>query len=700
MCSFCYCEPVLTLAWHPKGTSSRFALRAQSVPPISALDYGNEDRVQYTYDDKGRVLSATYEDGDTVRYAYDNSGTLATVSDSASGIKATYGYDYVGRLSVYKEQGGDNSLTLDYSYYVSNKQLKTLREVINGHVRGASYIYDDDTRLTSYQKANGKRAYTYDGFDRVSGYTTTYKNTGGTFGTVLTTGFTFASSAVSTTSSRVSGLRQTATGLDTTYSYTYDANGNILSVSDGTNTTSYVYDSANQLVRENNQAGGFTHIWVYDNAGNIQSRSEYAYTTGTIGEALDTVVYSYGDSQWRDLLTGYDGRNITSDTIGNMLSDGIRSYTWEHGRQLATVTQNGVTWQNTYNADGLRTKRTDGTNTYEYVYYGGLLQYMEHNGQAVYFTHAPDGTPMGMLTEGNAYFYITNLQGDVVGILNSSGQVVVQYTYDAWGNPLSCTGTLATTIGTLNPIRYRGYVYDTETQLYYLQSRYYDPEIGRFINADAFTSTGQGFTGNNMFAYCGNNPVNYVDPTGEFLQAFVDGFNQALKEASEVFAVALGVSQVDSLAPGPADVVAVGIAIGGLLYCIGRSIDNIASTASATKTKKPSSRTYSVYFLQDQNGIIQYVGRVADSGYVARMSYHFATRGLTPAKRVSGLSYFEARGLEEIGMIECHTINPSNPKNNQIHGIGINNINGGAYMAAATSYLFNRAENWLLELIS
>jgi len=480
---------------------------------LSALDYGNEDRVQYSYDDRGRVLSATYEDGDTVHYSYDNSGTLATVTDSASGIKATYGYDYVGRLSVYEEQGGDNSLTLDYSYYVSNKQLKTLREVINGHVRGASYIYDDDTRLTSYQKANGKRAYTYDGFDRVSGYTTTYEN-GGSFGTVLTTGFTFASSAVSTTSGRVSGLRQTASGFDTTYSYTYDANGNILSVSDGTNTTSYVYDSANQLVRENNQAGGFTHIWVYDNAGNIQSRSEYAYTTGTIGEALDTVVYNYGGSQWGDLLTGYDGRDITSDTIGNMLSDGVRSYTWEHGRELATVTQNGVTWQNTYNADGLRTKRAGGSNTYEYVYYGGSLQYMEYNGQAVYFTHAPDGTPMGMLTEGNAYFYITNLQGDVVAILNSSGQVVVQYTYDAWGNLLSTTGSLASTIGALNPIRYRGYVYDPETGLYYLQSRYYDPEIGRFINADAFVSTGQGLTGNNMFAYCGNNPVTYEDDSG------------------------------------------------------------------------------------------------------------------------------------------------------------------------------------------
>ncbi len=90
----------------------------------------------------------------------------------------------------------------------------------------------------------------------------------------------------------------------------------------------------------------------------------------------------------------------------------------------------------------------------------------------------------------------------------------MEYTYDAWGNILSITGSLANSIGKLNPLRYRGYVYDNETGLYYLQSRYYDPELGRFISADGFTSTGQGFIGNNMFAYCGNNPVISADFTG------------------------------------------------------------------------------------------------------------------------------------------------------------------------------------------
>ena len=131
------------------------------------------------------------------------------------------------------------------------------------------------------------------------------------------------------------------------------------------------------------------------------------------------------------------------------------------------------------------------------------------------------------VTYGNAtYYYITNVQGDVTGILNSDGALVVSYTYDAWGNQLSCTGDDAATLGTYNPLRYRSYTYDQETGLYYLQSRYYDPELGRFINADAFTTTGQGLLGNNMFAYCGNNPVNCTDPTGMFWKGIGNFFSK------------------------------------------------------------------------------------------------------------------------------------------------------------------------------
>ena len=100
--------------------------------------------------------------------------------------------------------------------------------------------------------------------------------------------------------------------------------------------------------------------------------------------------------------------------------------------------------------------------------------------------------------------------------MNQSGNQLVAYTYDAWGNVLTTTGSSAGSLGKYNPLRYRGYVYDVETKLYYLQSRYYNPEWGRFINADALVSTGQGLLGNNMFAYCGNNPVLFYDPHGHF----------------------------------------------------------------------------------------------------------------------------------------------------------------------------------------
>ena len=120
---------------------------------------------------------------------------------------------------------------------------------------------------------------------------------------------------------------------------------------------------------------------------------------------------------------------------------------------------------------------------------------------------------------GSIYYYVTNLQGDVIAILDSSGTAVVEYTYDAWGKPLATTGNMANTLGIHNPLRYRGYVYDRETGLYYLQSRYYNPEWGRFISSDGLSYLGANgdLTAYNLYAYCSNNPVNCFDPNGHFV---------------------------------------------------------------------------------------------------------------------------------------------------------------------------------------
>ena len=275
-------------------------------------------------------------------------------------------------------------------------------------------------------------------------------------------------------------------------------------------------DKANQLIREDNQAANKTWTWEYDNAGNILSRKEYTYTTGELGSATSRVNYTYGNSNWGDLLTAYNGQSITSDSIGNMLSDGTWTYTWKHGRELAAMSDGSDTWEFTYNADGLRTKRTNGTTTYNYVYNGSSLSQMTVGTHMLNFAYDASGSPMAVTYDGVTYYYATNLQGDIIAILDGSGNAVVQYTYDAWGKLLSTSGGMATTLGEHNPLRYRGYVYDPESSLYYLQSRYYDPELGRFINGDDYVSTGQGLLSKNAFAYCFNNPICYDDKNGAF----------------------------------------------------------------------------------------------------------------------------------------------------------------------------------------
>ena len=147
----------------------------------------------------------------------------------------------------------------------------------------------------------------------------------------------------------------------------------------------------------------------------------------------------------------------------------------------------------------------------------------------LYYLYDETGSPLGMQyrTSNYAsgtfdfYFFEKNLQGDIVAVYNSNGKKICTYTYDAWGN---CTTTRASGITSLesqiassyNPFRYRGYYYDTQTGFYYLQSRYYNPEWGRFLNVDGYISTGSGLLGQNMFVYANNNPIMFSDPTGEF----------------------------------------------------------------------------------------------------------------------------------------------------------------------------------------
>ena len=340
--------------------------------------------------------------------------------------------------------------------------------------------------------------------------------------------------------SATSLLSTYANGSDAKYNYDYDANGNITGIWRGntsfTNASekySYVYDSANQLVRENlyygsGNSSNATITYEYDIWGNLLNKKIYAYTVGTLGTARETVPYAYTNSAWKDQLTSYDGESITYDASGNPTNYLGATLVWE-GQRLKSYTPKDASsgransYVYSYDENGIRTRKTIGSTVTDYYYNGTLLMgtvktTTNSDGSTttskLRFSYDANGKVVAVNYNGNYYYYLRNAQSDIVKLIDKTGATVVEYRYDSWGKLLSTSGSLASTLGKNNPFRYRGCVYDEETGFYYLQSRYYNPEVGRFISSDVLLSTGQGVLGHNAYAYCGNNPIVREDTQG------------------------------------------------------------------------------------------------------------------------------------------------------------------------------------------
>ena len=200
--------------------------------------------------------------------------------------------------------------------------------------------------------------------------------------------------------------------------------------------------------------GNDTLTYTYDNGGNILSVKQN-------GETIKT--YTYGDSEWKDLLTEYNGQTISYDGIGNPILYRGKTLNWQNGRRLVGLTENGNTIAYAYDADGNRICKTVNGITTEYILIDGTLTGQITGQDKLVFLYDESGTKYGFTYNGATYYYNQNLQGDVIGIFDSTGTEVVQYAYDEWGKLLSVTGQLASTVGQINPIRYRGYYYDNET---------------------------------------------------------------------------------------------------------------------------------------------------------------------------------------------------------------------------------------------
>ncbi len=486
--------------------------------------YGNNTlTVDYEYDDHDRLTTMTYNDVTKATWAYTARGQLGRYYDAGEGKTWYYSYDDIGRLIRADASDGswfstgyndlDQNTSLSYSFDTTGQ----------GNV---NYSYDTLNRPETVSFSSGSlgsnSAYlvtnAYDTLSRLSERSYNVTGTGYSDGTV-SYGYVDWSSQNDRTTTTVKSISYSynTTGLSIpNLQYSYDTAGNITYIKDGSGNTleHYVYDSRNQLTRNDSVTQNKSFTYSYDAAGNIILRKEYAYTTGTLGTATATYNYTYGDSDWGDLLTNYNGNAITYDAIGNRKTYNGYTYTWQ-GRQLTGISNSSNSYSYTYNADGIRTSKTvNGTTTTFFLNGTQILAQKKGDSDISWFFYDSTGTRVGMIRGSYVFYYVYNLQGDVVGLMNAAtGNIVAKYSYDAWGN---CTVTNASgwTVGNNNPFRYRGYYYDVESGFYYLQSRYYDPAICRFINADGLASTGQGFIGTNMFAYCLNNPVNGRDPSG------------------------------------------------------------------------------------------------------------------------------------------------------------------------------------------
>ena len=219
--------------------------------------------------------------------------------------------------------------------------------------------------------------------------------------------------------------------------------------------------------------------------------------------------------------------------LGNPVVYKGNTFVWEQGRKLASGTMDGKSFSYRYDGNGMRYKKTVSGKTTEYYLDGSqiLAEYREAEQSTIIYIYDVSGIA-GMIYKGQCYYFDKNQLGDIVGIYNESGQKVGEYVYDAWGNILYKSGSMAD----INPFRYRGYYYDVETGFYYLQTRYYDPTICRFINADNYELVADLASSMqlNMYAYCGNNPIMYTDPTGEFWDT-IGGWFVVLGEGVEWF---------------------------------------------------------------------------------------------------------------------------------------------------------------------
>ena len=616
---------------------------------LKQIKYANGDYMKATYNSIGQMMSETWYNQSDVeiaryKYAYDVQGNIVRSIDMTQRREYNYTYEE-GRLIRATESeiasiDGEIILqktlinTIRYYYDNEGKLLKKVLMPEGGTEQTIFYDAGEDNTVakfnvngrtvTAHSKTDSFGRKVFDEIQLGTGFVSRqfYYHTGNV--SPLHTVYEKVKSAPTTHL-----VSQITLSDDTTLLYAYDNEERITHVTeitarDGnlqTNTTHYSYDALGQLTEEmvNNVP---VNTVTYDNYGNIQTKNGKQY--------------SY-HATWRDLLICYDGQEITYDHQGNPLSYLGHTLTWEKGRQLKSY--DGYTY--TYNANGIRTSKTVNGATHNYVLDGTKILRETWNGNVLTPLYDNEDSVLGILYNNTPYYFQKNLQGDVIAILDQNAQVVVRYSYDAWGMPTILQDSSDCFLAITNPYLYRSYYFDFETLKYYLQSRYYDPVVGRFINADeaVFAATfGDCVLENNLFQYGLNNPTKNIDANGYSAAAayYVSSTMVTQMAALSAAGTSLVISLKSLLAMLWNVFVVVGlllVAIAAIVY-ICKSITTIynkikseAKEKNKDKYKKHKDKicVYVLTKTADPINSVFYVGRTKNT--VARYAHHKRTKG-------------------------------------------------------------------------
>ena len=481
---------------------------------LRQTDYANGISVRYTYDYLDRLQKMEVLRNKEIVYSYkliyDRNGQVRRkeVGGDQTCIW-TYDYDLIGRLGTAVSNQGEQR-TYQYD---ANGNVSGIKRICAGTTQTTTYTFDKDDREVSLKDDSAVISRTYDIYGRRS---VSDRGNG-----VFKTTYKYAANAEKQSVNRVEAVENKGKAIR----YTYDNNGNVKTIHDEAGTTIYQYDTLQRLLREDNARLKKTIIYDRDGGGNVTQKKIYPFNTGDVSgsQPEKTIIYTYA-SGWKDQMIMADGQEICYDASGNMTEYQGNQYSWcGNGILTDVVKADGSKIHYAINAEGVRTqKKVNGkiTDTY-YVDGDQIFGEKNSNGYQGYIYNS-DGELEAIRYNKKVYYYIKNGQDDVIGLCDASGQQVVDYSYDTWGNLLKTGGSMAGTLGKDNPFRYRGYYYDEETGLYYLNSRYYHPGLGRMMSADCLYVLGMSKTtlnDKNLYNYCDGNPVGRRDESGRLPMA-------------------------------------------------------------------------------------------------------------------------------------------------------------------------------------